>query len=376
MEPPSATRSRQDYIDNLRWSAILLVLAVHAAIPYSHLGPWYVYDPRKPSPFAFQMFLAFEANAQAFFMGLLFFLAGYFVPASYDRKGMKGFLRERFIRLGMPAFLFMIVVQPLIVFYLMRLWPDGFWQGYLHRYLLTVYFPSGSGPMWFTIALLIFSCVYALLRRLHISFRPPLPENAAGVAAAGLGIAVLAYLIRTVLPIGTSVLNMQLCFFAQYMALFWLGAVTARRRWLDRLPDWSPWMGWTAAAAVPAAWLALVAFAGVGRGNWAYLGKGTWESAAYALWESLDCVFLCVALLALYRKHLNIATPLTRFLTGNAFGVYVFHTPILVALTVAMNGQDWSPGTKFALTFIATTLLSFGFVHFVARRIPGLRLLL
>ena len=77
-------RPRLADIDNLRWSVILLVLGVHAAIPYSHLGPWYVYDPRQPSPLETHLFLAFEATSQAFFMGLLFFLAGLFAAPACD----------------------------------------------------------------------------------------------------------------------------------------------------------------------------------------------------------------------------------------------------------------------------------------------------
>ena len=86
-------RPRLADIDNLRWCVILLVLGVHAAIPDSHLGPWYVYDPRQPSPLETHLFLAFEATSQAFFMGLLFFLAGLFAAPACDRRGIAGFVR-------------------------------------------------------------------------------------------------------------------------------------------------------------------------------------------------------------------------------------------------------------------------------------------
>lgn len=365
--------NRLAHVDNLRWSMILLVLGVHAAIPYSHIGPWYVYDPRPPSPTETHLFLAFEATAQAFFMGLLFFLAGLFAPVACDRRGIAGFVRERLVRLGIPTLGFMLVIQPLIICYLMRVWPQGFWHGFLTLYLPSRYFPSGSGPMWFALALLIFSLIYALARRLGVSARPPLPASLPGLVAFGLLIAVLAFLVRWVQPIGTSVLNMQLCYFVQYVVLFWAGIAAARQGALDRVPEWRPWMGWALALGTPASWLALSAVAGVGRGDWSYLGNGTWQSAVHAVWESLLCVLVCVALLSLYRKHVDRVTPAARFLSDNAFGVYVFHTPILVALTVLMNGEDWSPGTKFVLTFVATAILTFAFVHLVARRTPGLR---
>lgn len=373
--PPA---NRLAYIDNLRWSIILLVLAVHSAIPFSHIGPWYVYDPRPVDPTSDYVFLTFEANAQAFFMGLLFFVAGYFVPAAFDRKGLKGFLRERWVRLGVPTLLFMVVVQPLIICYMMRLWPDGFWQGFLHIYLPSKYFPSGSGPMWFTLALLIFSAVYAAARGLFPSLAAPAlaAPGWLGVAAIGLCIAVLAFLIRWVQPIGTSTLNMQLCFFAAYVVLFGLGIVAYRQSWLDRLPRWRPALGWLTLAGIVAAWALVTALCGLMRGNRAYFGNATFESAVYAVWESLFCVFVSVVLLSLFRAHVNITNRAIRFLSDNAFGVYFLHTPILVWITVLMQGLDWPPLAKFLLQMALTIPITYLAVDLVARRIPLLKRIL
>ena len=41
------------------------------------------------------MFSVYQVFAQAFFMGLLFFLAGTLVPRAYDRKGFLRFLGDR-----------------------------------------------------------------------------------------------------------------------------------------------------------------------------------------------------------------------------------------------------------------------------------------
>ena len=43
-------------------------------------------------------------------MGLLFFLAGYFVPRSYDRKGLGRFLKEDG-RIGLPLLIFALAVH-------------------------------------------------------------------------------------------------------------------------------------------------------------------------------------------------------------------------------------------------------------------------
>jgi hypothetical protein len=61
------------------------------------------------------VFLTLEAHSQAFFMGILFLLAGYFVPASFDRKGFKRFMTDRFARPGVPSLLYIFVIQPFLI---------------------------------------------------------------------------------------------------------------------------------------------------------------------------------------------------------------------------------------------------------------------
>jgi hypothetical protein len=39
---------RLDYVDNLRWVMIVLVVSMHAAVIYSHVGSWYFMEDPKP----------------------------------------------------------------------------------------------------------------------------------------------------------------------------------------------------------------------------------------------------------------------------------------------------------------------------------------
>lgn len=68
--------SRLIFMDNLRVFLMVLVVAHHAAQPYGPTGgDWLIFNPERAAilgPF-------FAVNA-AFFMGLFFFIAGYFLP--------------------------------------------------------------------------------------------------------------------------------------------------------------------------------------------------------------------------------------------------------------------------------------------------------
>src|SRR5436190_9744916 len=93
-------KSRLDFVDNLRWVMIVFVVSMHAAVTYSHLGSWYFMEDPKPRPVVNAIFATYQIFLQAFFMGLLFLIAGYFVPQAFERKGFGSFIRDRAVRLG------------------------------------------------------------------------------------------------------------------------------------------------------------------------------------------------------------------------------------------------------------------------------------
>ena len=158
------TASRLLFIDNIRWSMIVLVLSMHACDTYSPFGNWYYVDRQKAGLGTTVFFGVYQSFLQAFFMAALFFIAGYFSAAAYDRKGVARFLGDRFVRLGVPTLLYMLVIGPLTQHFLSRTWGSG---GFGHQWLVHLEdgeWLSETGPMWFCAALLIFSVVYALAR--------------------------------------------------------------------------------------------------------------------------------------------------------------------------------------------------------------------
>src|SRR3974390_3721345 len=107
---PAQGKPRLQFIDNLRWVMIVFVVSMHAAVTYSHLGSWYFMEDPKPGLGLIIVFATYQTFLQAFFMGLLFFIAGYFVPAAFDRKGLGKFVRDRAVRLGVPSLFFLLLV--------------------------------------------------------------------------------------------------------------------------------------------------------------------------------------------------------------------------------------------------------------------------
>ena len=346
---------RLGWIDNLRTSLILLVVGLHATITYSHVGGWYINLPPEPPIETKIIFFLGEMHLQAFFMGLLFFVAGYFAAKSLQRRGTGAFLRERALRLGVPLFLYVTVIHPFIV-YVINPWNAKFpalGQSYV-EYFHSGQFVRSTGPLWFVEALLIFSIVLALASRLAKPLNPTIAKHTpqlktVHLLALAVVLAATSFAVRTVQPIGKNIQNLQLCFFPQYIAAFGLGVWLARRGGtLDELAQSS--------VAKRAGWLALV-------GGPIVLGVilfcmrssivpgveppilGGWNgfAVAYATWEQFSGVGLALGSLALVRRFWPNQTAWSDWLSARSFGVYVLHAPVIIALAVLFKGYSANP---------------------------------
>jgi glucans biosynthesis protein C len=374
-------QNRMAFIDNLRWVMIVLVISMHAAVTYSHMGGWYFMEDPVPKNLGTRFFFGYyQMGLQAFFMGLLFLIAGYFVPEAYDRKGRGRFLRDRWVRLGIPALFYMLTVHPVIVFWLLRDYHKintPLATSYL-RYLLSLRFLGSSGPMWFTVALFIFCSIYVLIRNVRpaadaATRDAPLPTQGQIVALIVV-MGLSTFLVRIIQPMGTSILNMQFCFFSQYILLFVVGVLARRRNWLLRIP-YQFGMRWLRLALIQGSlvWVTALGAIVAMHTEKNVAGGFTWESAVVCFWESFFCIGCCLGLIVFFRERFNHQGRFARWMTDNCFAVYLFHPPMLIAVTLGMGGLTAPKPVKFvaatALATIATYVASF----LVFRRIPLLR---
>ena len=382
MSTPIQTKPkpRLDFIDNLRWVMIVLVVSMHAAVTYSQLGGWYFKEDPKPDQVTMLFFAYFQSGLQAFFMGFLFLIAGYFVPLAFDRKGSGRFLRDRFVRLGIPSLFYMLVVHPFTVYWLLHDYYKihaSSMAAYL-VFLKTFRWAGSSGPMWFAVALLIFCAVYALVRATREQIPAnspdaPLPTHTQVVGLV-LVMGLCSFLVRIAQPMGTNILNMQLCYFSQYILLFGVGIVAYRRNWLLRIPyDFG--MRWLRLALIAGSlmWIAVVG-AIVATNTFNSINGGfTWQSAGFCFWEAFFCLGVCLGLTVLFREKFNRQGAFAKWMSDNSFSVYLFHPPILIAVTLAMRSLGAPKPVKFLVATLVATTITFLASNYVFRRIPLLR---
>jgi len=328
---------RLDYLDALKVVLTVLVIAHHAGQPYGPTGGrWPIFDPQRAAilgPF-------FAVNA-AFFMGLFFMISAYFLPTSFERKGAGTFLKDRFVRLGIP---FVAV---------------GLAIGAASQ--------VGFDPahMWFVAHLLVYALLYAVWRR----FRPVLPSLPAPGSRAIFSYAlILAGLTAFVRINGfpqdrwvtiLGVLPIEVAHLPQYASLFAIGLLAARGNWVATLPTRTGML-----------WLSV----GIGLGAARYLY--TPDLVLWSVWESFLCVGLCVGLPVLFRELVSGRSRVAKALAANAFGAYVVHVlPVVVGLQFALATASLDPFVKFAVVTIGGVPLSF-LLAAALRRLPGVRAVL
>jgi len=390
------------FIDNIRWVMILFVLSMHAAVTYSSVGSWYYNEPATLSQGTTLGFVTYQVFLQSFFMGFLFFIAGYFVPLAFDKKGGRQFLKDRGLRLGLPTLLYVFMLQPVILYYIIRAWdPDSADRSFLRsygRYLSSGRWLGGTGPLWFCEALLIFCVGYAGWRivagaRTGAGARTRVGAGTRGLAGAGgpgafpgkavvggfiLLIGVCSFLVRIAWPNGTSFYNLQFCYFSQYIFFFIAGTVAYRRSWLTTLPRrtglfWGR-LGFFGGLIL---WFVLLITGGALKGqNTDYGGGLHWQSMGLCILESMAGAGISLYCLVLFRDRFNGQGRVARFFSGNAFAVYVVHAPVLIAISLGMVGLHWPPMLKFVLLTLLSIMATYSICALLIRRIPLLKKIL
>jgi hypothetical protein len=362
----------------------MLVIAHHTAITYGAGGSWYFEDVDKTQITVSMVLLTmFTAVNQSFFMGLFFFLSGFFTPSSFDRKGPARFLADRFLRLGAPLAAFHFVLGPVVEYIAGNAGDEGF--GAYYRAEVLSFRSNHFGPLWFVETLLYFALAYAAWRAVAArraarglaaaeaaatAARSEAPNDRAMLAWA-VGLGLVAFGVRLVYPTGTGVLGMQFGYFPMYIPLFVAGIVARRSGWLDRL-DAARTRRWTivSLAAIPVLPIALVA-TGALDGHMTFEGGMNVQAFVYSMWEPFVGFGIILFLLGRFAGRNQPPTPLQRAQNDAAFGAYIIHPLLVVAVSLTLAGNEAiHPFLKFVLVSIAAIPLCFA-AAWLLRRLPG-----
>ncbi|OOQ60037.1 acyltransferase family protein [Mucilaginibacter pedocola] len=357
---PENTSGKIVYIDHLKVVLTVLVILHHAFITYGAPGDWY-YNEKTTIKGAIIGMTLFVSVNQAFFMGFFFFLSALFVPTSYDKKGAAKFVTDRLVRLGIPLVFYSLVLSPFLSYMTYTIeHPAITYAQYLGGFDGWINF----GVLWFVLALLLFNLLYVLFRLFadDRGVAKPLPTVGRVIAFAAV-VGLFSYVARIFFPVGWSLkpFGFQLGHFAQYIAMFILGIIASRSKWIANA-DYRT--GKTMFYIVLG--LVLIGFPlfvivrqMVGYPVQYYSVGGHWPMLWYAVWEQLLGFCMVTTLLCIGKKRWNNPSPIWATLSRSTFAVYIFHPLILIGLSVLLHSWAIDPALKLLVVGPGAVIGSF-----------------
>jgi glucans biosynthesis protein C len=370
-------KRRLFYLDHLRVVLTVLVLVHHTAITYGADGSW-VYEDVEPTnglSVTAIILTFFTAINQSFFMGLFFFLSGYFTPPSFNQKGAKVFLKDRLIRLGIPLIFYTFLIGPFIQ-YIVGFKNKYSFSEFYQKEILTLH-SINIGPLWFVEALLIFSILYIAYRKFFLGIQQAskdFPSNRKLFFSA-ISLGVAAFLIRLGWPTGEGILGLQFGYFPTYILLFIVGTTAYQNNWLDQISVKTVKL-WAliSVITIPILPIALIA-TGALEGNMHVSGGWGSQALVYAMWEPFVCIGICLWLLSMFKTRHNVTKKIWRTLSESAYTLYIIHPLVLVSLSLYLHQFDLQALLKFLIVSVSGPIIGFVLSAWVCK-IPGIKRIL
>ena len=330
------------FVDHLRAFVVTLVVLHHIVLVYLDF-PFYYSEPADAGLSEF--FWLFVILNQGWFMGSLFLLAGYFTPDSFDRKDLGCFLKGKLVRLGIPLFLYVFVLHPPLIYFSYQV------SGNTPEKIINL---LDDGILWFVTMLLIFDFGYAAWRIFRKSSEIPeqrraSPPSYLEIFLFIISLALITYLFRLVIPLGSYVLGFPtLYYLPQYLSFFILGIVAYRRDWFRTLPNSKGITGFVIAVI---GLICLIIFGSL-------------------FWDSIYSVGMALVMITLFRYFFNGRGKHGRFLANHSYAVYILHAHAVTLVTYSLRILDIGIFFKVILASSIGVPLCF-ITAYLVRKIPG-----
>lgn len=358
--------------DHLRVFVIALVVLQHVALGYMagaqavSAGSYTNGSAPVVDMAQWSGFNAIVTWTNGFFMPLMFLLSGLFVRPSLARKGLRQYLVDRALRLGVPLLVGVVTIVPLSYYaaYLLGGGGDSF-AAFWTR-MVTVG-PWPSGPLWFVGALLVFDAALAMLLaqdrvwQFARRFGQALDRMPAGAWLMLFIVASAAAYLPFHLAFGKSQwltagpFGIQTSRIGLYFVSFAAGAFIGPER-LARAFE-RHWIRWPLLTIVATA--AFFALDGQQVPSWV-------DGVMLVLFSTITAL----GLLALAVRFSSQSGPLGNSLCANAYGIYLVHWPIVLWLQLLLLWTPLNPLAKGALVMIVGFGLSW-LASSLLRRLPG-----
>ncbi len=362
-------KTRVYFLDNLRTFLILLVIILHAGMTYEQGFDsfWIVSDPAKWNSIALvRLYL------DIFVMFNLFFISGYFIPASIKNKNTTEFIISKFKRIMIPWLVAVFTLIPVYkaIFLFSRGLPQEEWFSYFHIFERSgtdlAFFANNPTQnwLWFLPVLFIFQLTYLFLAKTNI-LKIKISLTTAIVLTFVAGVIYSMLISETGLKGWThsALLDFQNERFLLYFMSFLLGSLCNK---LDvfkaEKPNYKIYIISNVTLTISLGIFTVFAInlfynlIEPGR-NYFFISDFADRLVYYSTAILAMLSFLQISV-HIFRFNLNKTNPVLSELSKNSYSVYIIHMVILGVLALAMIHLPIPGGIKYVLLFVFTFILS------------------
>lgn len=370
--PAVSQSDRIYYLDNVRALAMLLGVFFHGALAYSSLGHtfWLIGD--REGSLTLSLITWFS---HLFRMGLFFLIAGYFAKLLIQKRGVKRFLLNRTLRIGLPIVVFLPIVS--ISMGLMFVFAAYYVQD--PPPVLAVikamingtpippeFAPADGAPkppdetlahLWFLYYLMMFAVLSALLSLINWTsgkrFIDWLYSKPAALLFIPIALLPALAMVGSPTPSPAS-LTPALWPFGFYGLFYFAGwCLRGREQAIDALSPYA----WLLVGISMILYIPYYAYFPV-QALVAKVEVEPWQNWLAMVLNAYIGVFMTVACLGLGKAYLSGHSKVMRFIADSSYWTYLLHLPLIMFIQVLMVDWHMNVWVKLLIAVSATFAIS------------------
>ncbi len=351
----------------------VLVVLHHVSIGYGTMGGWCYVTSEKLTG-AIQIFLSALTGIEASFsMSLFFFISAFLTIHSLEKKGVSKFIKARLIRLVVPLLFVMIILAPSILYYIEI--HNSTTQLSWFSYVLQQNAKPYTSHAWFIMVLIIFELVYICYWKFikpHFSISKclsnniPTHVNILTIIVLCSGITIL---VRQFFPLGQNFIGIEFSNITPYIFMYAIGLLVYRKQWLDDLSR-KVAITWFPISLISATYFSVIIYLLTSHPSLVNKFMGlSWQSVSLSFAQVFLCIGFSGFFLHLFKKKLNFTNFILSIMRENRYGVYIFHSAVVVGVTIMLEYLTLNPTIKYIIACILSIVFSYMLVGLI-RKIP------
>jgi len=362
------------YLDNLMISLSILVILHHVSIAYGTMGGWAYVTPEK-LPSKIQVFLSALTGIEASFsMSLFFFISAFLTIPSLEKKGASKSIKARLIRLMVPLLFVMIIFAPSILYFIEV--HNKTIQSSWFSYVLQQNTKPFTSHAWFILVLIVFELAYVCYWKFikpHFSISKFLPDGLpkhTHILIFVLLCSSLTLVVRQFFPLGQNFIGIEFSNITHYIFMYAIGLLVFRKHWLEGISR-KVTITWFPVSLIAAIYFCMIIYLLSESPSVAnkFVSGITSESVSLSFCQTFLCIGFCGFFLDLFNRKFNVTNFLLSIVRENRYGVYIFHSAVVVGVTIMLESLILKPTSKYIIACILSIVVSY-VVTWLIRKIP------